>query len=59
MLKNKHTHTQGEGGFLKFKCADTNLVFICRSQFVGAIEGAVGDGGWGGDEETTRKCSSS
>lgn len=25
---------------------------------MGAIEGAVGDGGWCGDEETARKCSS-
>lgn len=38
---------------------DANLVFLCRSQFVGAVEGAVGDGGWGCDEETGRKCSSS
>lgn len=38
---------------------DANLVFLCRSQFVGAIEGAVGDGGWGSNEATGRKCSSS
>lgn len=38
---------------------DTNLLNLCRSQFVGAVEGAVGDGGWGSDEETSRKCSSS
>lgn len=25
---------------------------------MGAIEGAMGDGGWCGDKETTRKCSS-
>lgn len=37
---------------------DKNLVYLCRSQFVGAIEGAVGDGGWCSDKETARKCSS-
>lgn len=31
------------------------VVYLCRSQFVGAIERAVGDGGWCGDEETARK----
>lgn len=37
---------------------EKNLVYLCRSQFVGAIEGAVGDGGWCSDKEAARKCSS-
>lgn len=38
------------------KCCHTMcVVYLCRSQLVGAIERAVGDGGWCGDKETARK----
>lgn len=49
----------GKGDFFCFNVwDDQNLVHLCRSQFVGAVEGAVGDGGWCGDKETARKHSS-